>query len=155
MKIEYTYHFNLPRAVVWEYIQNEQVLRSALPGCKSFEEGPGGNYLAEMGLNAGPVKGLFTAEVQQVDQFPPSSYRLIVKGKGKPGEIDAIADMILYEIEEGSQVMCLAEVEVTGVLASVGQRVMGGVAKVILGQFFKAAEAEMKKELGDIEKEVE
>lgn len=145
MKIEYTYQFDLQRDAVWRYIQDAKVLRGSLPGCKSFEERSNGVYLAEMGLSTGPVKGLFTAEVQQINQVPENSYRLLVKGKGKPGEIDAIADMFLEELDKGSKVTCIADVEVTGVLASVGQRVLGGVAKVILGQFFKAAEKEMLK----------
>ncbi|WP_042355513.1 CoxG family protein [Bacillus rubiinfantis] len=146
MKIEYTYTIDLPRSTVWRYIQDQHVLRSALPGCQSFVEVSQGVYAAELGLNVGPIKGLFTAEVQQTNQVPPSSYTLIIKGKGKPGEIDAVADMLIID-EEGdvSIVTCVADVEVTGVLASVGQRVMGGVAKIILGQFFKAIEKEMKK----------
>ncbi|MCM3768690.1 CoxG family protein [Neobacillus niacini] len=150
MRIEYSYTFDLPKDTVWRYIQDDRVLRSSLPGCQTFEEMPSGIYAAELGLNTGPVKGLFSAEVQQVDQIPPTYYRLLVKGKGKPGEIDAVADMILEEAEEaegGTKITCVAEIEVTGVLASVGQRVMVGVAKVILGQFFKAAEKEMQNEI--------
>jgi carbon monoxide dehydrogenase subunit G len=150
LKIEYIYSFDLPRDVVWRYIQDQQVLRSALPGCQSFEEISPGTYLAEMGLNVGPIKGLFTTEVQQTDQKPPSSYRLIIKGKGKPGEVEATADMFIEEVRDVSQVTCVADVEVTGILASVGQRVMGGVAKIILGQFFKAVEKEMKKEINRV-----
>jgi carbon monoxide dehydrogenase subunit G len=145
MKVEYTYMFDLPRDLVWKYIQDEQVLRNALPGCKTFREKEDGVYHAEMGLAVGPVKGLFVSEVQQVNQQPPSSYRLLIKSKGTPGEIDAVADMVIEEVETASKLTCIAEVHGTGVIASIGQRVMGGVAKVILGQFFKAAEKEMKK----------
>ncbi|WP_233274989.1 CoxG family protein [Calidifontibacillus oryziterrae] len=145
LKIEYTYKFALPKSTVWTYIQDEDVLRNSLPGCKSFEEITSDVYVAELGLNTGPVKGLFAAEVQQTDQIPPNSYRLHVKGKGKPGEINAIAEMFLEETGDSTEVACIAEVEVTGLLAAVGQRVLGGVAKVILGQFFKAAEKEMVK----------
>ncbi len=150
MKIEYRYTFDLPQNIVWRYIQDQQILRSALPGCQSFEESSDGVYLAEMGLNAVPIKGLFTTEVQQTNQIPPSSYRLTIKGKGKPGEFNAIADMYIEEVKNGSQVTCDADVEVTGIFASVGQRVLGGVAKVILGQFFKTAEKEMKKEMNTV-----
>lgn len=149
MNIDYTYSFDLPREIVWKYLQDKEVLRNSLPGCKSFEEGDNGVYHAEMGLSVGPVRGLFTSEVKQVNQQPPSFYRLLVKGKGKPGEIDAIANMQLDENGDGVTVSCSAEVQVTGILASIGQRVMGGVAKVILGQFFKAAEKEMKKQLSE------
>lgn len=145
MKVEYTYMFDLPRDLVWKYIQDEQVLRNSLPGCKTFKEREDGVYHAEMGLAVGPVKGLFVSEVQQVNQQPPSSYRLLIKSKGTPGEIDAVADMVIEEVEAASKLTCKAEVHGTGVIASIGQRVMGGVAKVILGQFFKAAEKEMKK----------
>ncbi len=79
-----------------------------------------------------------------MDQQEPSSYRLLVRGKGLPGEIDAVADMQLDEIGQGTQLTCTTEVQVTGVLASVGQRVMGGVAKMVLGQFFKTVDKEMK-----------
>jgi uncharacterized protein len=149
MNINYSYSFDLPREIVWKYIQDQEVLRNSLPGCKSFEEGDDEIYHAEMGLSVGPVRGLFMSEVKQVNQQPPSYYRLLVKAKGKPGEIDAIANMQLDEEGNGTKVTCSAEVQVTGILASVGQRVMGGVAKVILGQFFKAAEKEMKKQLSE------
>lgn len=125
-------------------IQDEEVLRKSLPGCKSFQKMEGGVYHAEMGLSVGPVKGLFTGEVQQVDQQEPSFYRLLVRGKGKPGEIDAVAEMKLDELDQGTKVTCTAEVQVTGILASVGQRIMNGVAKLVLGQFFKAVDKEMK-----------
>ncbi|WP_103106273.1 CoxG family protein [Brevibacillus reuszeri] len=144
MKLEHTYTFDIPRDVVWKLIQNEEVLKKSIPGCKSFAQTDAGIYQAEMGVSVGPVKGVFTGQVQQVDQREPSSYRLLVRGKGLPGEIDAVADMQLDEVGQGTQLTCSTEVQVTGVLASVGQRVMGGVAKMVLGQFFKSVDKEMK-----------
>lgn len=144
VKLEYTYTFDIPKDIVWKLIQDEEVLRKSIPGCKSFSRMEEGIYQAEMGISVGPVKGLFTGQVQQVDQQQPASYRLLVHGKGLPGEIDAVADMQLDEVEQGTLLTCKTDVQVTGVLASVGQRVMGGVAKMIVGQFFKAADKEMK-----------
>ncbi|KIV57959.1 carbon monoxide dehydrogenase [Aneurinibacillus migulanus] len=144
MKIEYEYTFAMPREVVWNVIQDEDALRASLPGCKAFEHGEDDVYHAEMGVSIGPVKGIFTGEVQQINQEEPSYYRLLVRGKGKPGEIDAVADMKLDEAEQGTKLTCSADVQVTGVLASVGQRIMNGAAKVVLGQFFKAMDKEMK-----------
>ncbi|CEH30903.1 CoxG family protein [Aneurinibacillus migulanus] len=144
IKIEYEYTFAMPREVVWNVIQDEDALRASLPGCKAFEHGEDDVYHAEMGVSIGPVKGIFTGEVQQINQEEPSYYRLLVRGKGKPGEIDAVADMKLDEAEQGTKLTCSADVQVTGVLASVGQRIMNGAAKVVLGQFFKAMDKEMK-----------
>jgi carbon monoxide dehydrogenase subunit G len=144
LKIEYEYTFELPRDAVWRFIQEKEVLQRSIPGCKSFEQVKEGVFRAEMDLSVGPVKGLFTGEVQQADQQEPSYYRLLVRGKGKAGEIEAVAEMNLDEVERGAKLTCTAEVQVTGVLASVGQRVMGGVARLVLGQFFKSADREMK-----------
>jgi carbon monoxide dehydrogenase subunit G len=144
LKIEYSYTFDIPREIVWNLLQNEAVLQKAIPGCKSLSQMEEGVYHAELGLNVGPVKGVFTGQVQLTDRQEPSFYRLLVRGKGMPGEIDAVADMQLDETGQGVLLTCTAVVKVTGVLASVGQRVMSGVAKLVLGQFFKAADKEMK-----------
>lgn len=145
MQITYAHTFLLPREIVWELIQNEDVLKHSIPGCKSFTQLEDGSYDVEMGLSVGPVKGVFTGHVQMTDHQEPSYYCLKVKGKGAPGEVDAVAHMHLDEAENGVTLNCRMEVVVTGVLASVGQRVMGGVAKLVLGQFFKSADTEMRK----------
>lgn len=144
VRIEYTYEFQIPRDTVWKLIQDEEVLKKSIPGCKSFVRADDDVYHVEMGLSVGPVKGVFTGQVRMDNQTEPSYYRLLMKGKGMPGEIDATAHMNLEESNGGVLLNCRTEVMVTGVLASVGQRVMGGVAKLVLGQFFKSADAEMK-----------
>ncbi|HEX7066050.1 MAG TPA: carbon monoxide dehydrogenase subunit G [Bacillales bacterium] len=144
MQIHYQYDFQIGRQTVWDYLQDENVLERTLPGCKKFEEIGDGVYDAELGLNVGPVKGTFSGEVRLADQREPEFYRLLLKGKGKPGEVNADAEVYLEETAQGTVLKCEANVEVTGVLASVGQRIMNGVAKMILGQFFKAVASEIK-----------
>jgi len=145
LNIESSYTFKgVSQELLWKTLQDKESLRRSLPGCKSFEEIAPHTYKSELGINIGPVKGVFTGDVRQVDIKEPESYRLLVIGKGKPGEIDAKADMVLEETEAGTTLICRAEVKVTGVLAAAGQRVMSGVAKVILGQFFKDIEKETK-----------
>lgn len=145
MEIEYSYTFKgISREVLWKTIQDKEVLKRTLPGCQSFIEVEDNVFESELGINIGPVKGVFTGGVRQVDRIEPEFYRLLVTGKGKPGEIDANAEMSLVETEKGTILTCRADVKVTGILASVGQRVMGGVAKVVLGQFFKDVEKEAK-----------
>lgn len=145
MRIEVQYTFSAPREVVWKFLQNDEVLRSSLPGCQKLEKVSEGVYSAELGLNIGPVKGMFTGEVKLSELREPESYRLTMSGKGKPGEVRGDAQIELKEVEGGTVLICTAETQVTGVLASVGQRVMGSVAKLILGQFFKAVEKEIRR----------
>lgn len=145
MRIEVRHTFSASREAVWKFLQDEEVLRRSLPGCQKLEEVSEGVYSAELGLNVGPVKGMFTGEVKLSELREPGSYRLTMSGKGKPGEIRGDAWIRLEETEGGTVLICNAEAQVTGVLASVGQRVMGSVAKLILSQFFKAVEKEIQR----------
>lgn len=146
MEINYSHTFkNIPNNIVWNTIQNPEVLKNVLPGCKVFEEVGSDKYESVLGINMGPIKGEFTAEVEQIDKQEPTSYRLLVKAKGKPGELDANALMEFTEVDGNTEITCTADVTPTGLLASIGQRIMGGVAKVIISQFFKDIEKEAKK----------
>lgn len=143
--MEHVYTFKgISRELLWNTIQDKEVLKRSLPGCQTFEEVEKDLFHSELGINIGPVKGVFTSEVRQYDRKEPESYFLHVKGKGKPGEIDANAEMSFEDTAEGTLLICRADVKVTGVLASVGQRVLNGVAKVVIKQFFKDIEKEAK-----------
>ena len=145
LQIEHVYTFKgIPRNIVWETIQDKEVNQKSLPGCKAFEEVEENKYHAVLGINMGPIKGEFTADVEQLDMEEPKAYRLLVKAKGKPGEIDADASMKFEEAAEGTVLTCVADVQITGLLSSIGQRVVGGVAKVVIGQFFKEVDKETK-----------
>src|SRR5699024_8569801 len=135
---------NLTPQKIWDTIQDPEVLKDVLPGCKVFDEVGDEKYKAVLGINMGPIKGEFTADVEQVDKNEPNSYRLLVKAVGKPGEIDANALMILEENGENTELTCEADVAATGLMATIGQRMIGGVAKVVLKQFFKDIEKKAK-----------
>ncbi|MDI3269126.1 MAG: carbon monoxide dehydrogenase subunit G [Bacillota bacterium] len=144
MQIEYRYTFSAPREAVWDALQSQEVLRRRLPGCRRLEKVGEGKYAADLGLQVGPINGLFTGEVELADAHAPEDYRLLLQGQGKPGTLAADA-LIRLEEEDGKTLLtCSAQAQVTGVMASVGQRVMGGIAQLLLGQFFKGVEEDLQ-----------
>ncbi|MCF8565314.1 carbon monoxide dehydrogenase subunit G [Alicyclobacillus tolerans] len=145
MKLEYRHTYDSPRETVWAMLQDDSVLLRTLPGCKRLQPVGDGVYDTELGLDVGPIKGLFQGQVQISDVQPPSHYRLQLQGRGKPGELTADSHISLTEENGVTQVVCEAEAQATGLLASVGQRVMGSIARLLLGRFFKNVESELKK----------
>ncbi|MDI3257049.1 MAG: carbon monoxide dehydrogenase subunit G [Kyrpidia sp.] len=143
--MEYQYTYAATPEELWLLLNDENVLQRRLPGCKRLVPVGEGKYAAELGLDVGPVKGLFNGEVELVDPRPPQEYRLHVKGSGKPGEIDADAHIRLERKDGKTVLTCTADAHVTGIMASVGQRIMGGVAKLLMGQFFKGVDQELKR----------
>ncbi len=143
MRVQFRQVYQAPQQMVWAYLHDPDILSRALPGCKKLQRAGKGHFLVEMGLDVGPVKGTFTGTVDLLELNEPKQYRLIQKGKGKPGELLADAMVYLTPVSKGTEVRCDAQVEVTGMMASLGQRIMGGVAKLLLSRFFKNVESEM------------
>ncbi|QQE76863.1 CoxG family protein [Alicyclobacillus sp. SO9] len=145
MKISFQYTYQTERERVWELLQDERTLAVTLPGCKRFHKIDEGVYETEMGLNIGPIKGVFEGQVQLSEKDVPRRYRLKLQGQGKPGELTADSVIQLHEKDGSTVVSCDADAQVTGLLASVGQRVTGSVARMLLGNFFKNIDSQLRK----------
>jgi carbon monoxide dehydrogenase subunit G len=87
-------------------------------------------------VGVGPIKGTFEGKVRLFDLEPPNKYRMAIEGTGGPGFVRGDAGMELSDAEGGTRVSYSAEVQVGGLIASVGQRMLGGVSKMMLDQFF-------------------
>ena len=78
---------------------------------------------------------------------PPSGYRLVVEGTSKIGFVKGSSDFSLEESEQNQTKVTLnANLNVGGKLARVGQRIISGAAKMMIGKFFKEIEKLAKSE---------
>ena len=136
MKIEGTSDIPAPRDRVWAALLDPVTLASAIPGCEKLEAIGPDEYRAVMKIGVGPIKGTFEGKVRLSDQAPPDRYRMAVEGTGAPGFVRGEAAMSLAAIEGGTRVAYDADVQVGGLVASVGQRMLGGVSRMMLDQFF-------------------
>ena len=136
MKIEGTREIPAPREKVWAALLDPNTLAKAIPGCDALEEIGQGEYKAVMKIGVGAIKGTFEGKVRLSDLDAPNRYRMAVEGKGGPGFVRGDATMSLSDVAGGTQVAYDADVQVGGLIASVGQRMLGGVSKMMLDQFF-------------------
>lgn len=136
MKIEGSNDIPAPRDRVWSAFLDPGAIATAIPGCEKLEEIGPDEYKAVMKVGVGPVKGTFEGKVRLFDQEPPHRYRMAVEGSGAPGFVRGEAVMELTEAEGGTRVAYNADVQVGGLIASVGQRMLGGVSRMMLDQFF-------------------
>ncbi len=136
MRIEGSYDLQAPRDRVWQALLDPDQLSKAMPGCEKLEaEGPD-EYTATLKVGVAAVKGTFQGKVRLSDKEPPARYRMAVEGSGGPGFVRGEASMELSEIEGGTRIAYTAEVQVGGLIAGVGQRMLGGVARMLVDQFF-------------------
>ena len=144
MKIEGTHHLNAPRNRVYESLVNPEVLQRCIPGCERLEKTAEDTYSATIRAGIGPIKGVFTGTVRLEEMRPPDHYRIVVEGKGAPGFVKGSGDLDLEEQGDGTLIKYTGDLQVGGMLAGVGQRMIQGAAKMMASQFFTALEAEVK-----------
>jgi len=136
MKIEGSSDIPAPREKVWAAFLDPNILAQALPGCEKLEAIGPNEYKATMKIGVAAIKGTFEGKVRLFDLEPPNRYKMALEGSGGPGFVRGEAGMNLSDIEGGTRVAYSADVQVGGLIASVGQRMLGGVSKMMLEQFF-------------------
>jgi carbon monoxide dehydrogenase subunit G len=137
MKLEGAHDIPVPRERVWAAFLDPAILSQAIPGCEGLEELTPGEYRATMKVGVGAIKGTFEGKVRLSDQEPPRRYRMGVEGKGGPGFVRGEATMEMSDADGGTRVAYSADVQVGGLIASVGQRMLGGVSRMMVDQFFQ------------------
>jgi uncharacterized protein len=144
MKIEGKHELRAKRERVYEVLVDPAVLQRCIPGCERLEKTGENTYSTTMRAGVGSIKGVFTGNVRLEDMRPPSHFRIVVDGKGQPGFLKGSGDLDLEEVDDATAINYKGDVQVGGTIASVGQRMIQGAAKMMATQFFTAIEAEAK-----------
>jgi uncharacterized protein len=133
-----------PQETVWKALTNPQVIAKCLPGCEKMEAIGENLYKATLRIGIGAVRGTFSSNIQMQLLTPGKQYQLAVEGKGAIGFLKGEGVIILDDSAQTTQVNYQGEVQIGGVIASVGQRMMQGFAKQAISQFFATMEKEIK-----------
>lgn len=143
MKIEGTQTFQAPRDRIFAALTDPAVLQKCIPGCEQMEKTGDNQYNAKLTAGVGPVKGVFTATVSLQDIVAPQHYKLVVEGKGQPGFVKGSGELNLKDEGSATEIQYTGDINVGGLIASVGQRMIQSTATMLAGRFFKALEAEV------------
>lgn len=136
MKVEGSYTFDAPRERVWSVLMNPESLRSCVPGCESLSPTGDNAYEATLKVGVAAIRGTYKGNIRITDAVEPSSYKLHVEGRGGPGFVRGVAEIELVDQGQTTLVNVKGDGNVGGTVAGVGQRMLGGVAKMLMGQFF-------------------
>ena len=95
------------------------------------------HVVLELGLAA--VKGTYDGHIVITDQVPGTSYHMSVSGEGLTGFVRGDGNVSLASEGDNTRLSYEVDAQVGGPVAGVGQRVMGGISKMMVGQFFLQA----------------
>ncbi len=143
MKITGEYHIAAPVSEVWRKILDPRVLERITPGIKALKEKGPDRYEALSEVKLGPVRGSFAGDFFIKDREEGKKCTVVLDQKSKLGNALAEIEMELVPISEGeTSIRYRGQARISGMLARMGQRVLGGVVKTLSKQFFEALEKE-------------
>lgn len=126
-----------PRSVVWDGLNDPEVLRRSIPGCDSLEKTSPTEMTATVTAKVGPVKASFGGQVTLSNLNPPESYTISGEGKGgAAGFAKGGADVRLVEDGDGTILHYSVKANIGGKLAQLGARLIDGTARKMADDFF-------------------
>lgn len=118
-----------------------KIMAQCIPGCEGLKEVGPDQYEATMKVGVASVKGSYRGKVSIKDKQPPLHYVLSGEGSGGPGFMQGDVSIDLEEKDGETVLKYSTDAKVGGLIAAIGQRMIGGVAKMMVEQFFKKMES--------------
>jgi carbon monoxide dehydrogenase subunit G len=139
MELTSTQFIPASQQVVWEALNDPELLKSCIKGCESIEASSDAEYVVLLAAKIGPVTARFKGKLMMRDLNPPESYSLDFEGQGgAAGHAKGGAQVSLAPEGAGTNLTYTAKAQVGGKLAQIGSRLIDGVAKKMADDFFTA-----------------
>lgn len=139
--MEFSGEYIIPadRDTVWRGLNDADILKQCIDGCESLDWTGDAELKAKVKTRIGPVSARFAGTVTLSEMQPPESYVITGQGQGgAAGFVKGSARVTLTEPEPGSTLLRYqSEAQVGGKLASVGGRLVQGVADKTADDFFR------------------
>ena len=135
--------FEVPVETLWRALNDPAVLKKCIPGCQDMIPDGVDRCRLLLNLKVASVGGSFEGEISLTDKLPPAQCKVAVSGSGTLGQGSGTATFSLTGQTGGTAMRYSGEGEIGGLVAGVGQRILKGVAKHLIGQFFKALHREV------------
>jgi carbon monoxide dehydrogenase subunit G len=144
MDIFSSYKFNASPDRVWDVLMDPNAISSCIPGCDRFEPDGEDRYKVTLTVALAAITGTYNGTVQLTDKTRHQSYRLVMEGQGRPGFVKGTSVIALRPDGDATAVDVTGAVHTGGPIARLGQRLIGGVAKMIMDRFFACLKAKIE-----------
>ena len=147
-EITKTFQVKEPVEQVWSLLSDPRRVATCVPGAKITEQVDEKTYKGTIGVRVGPSATDYKGELEIV-RLDAEKHEMEILGKGQDVKGRGSASMRmtskLRSLEDGgTEVTSVAEVNVVGILAQMGSRVISEVSNIMFGQFTKNFQAQLQ-----------
>ena len=136
MKLSGSYKLNVKKEIVWNSLNDHNILQKCIPGCESFEKESDIIFKVTATNQIGPMNATFSGTVNLSNIKKNESYTLSGEGQSSVGFANGSADIKLSEENGVTTLSYEVSVNVGGKIAQLGSRLIDGVAKKMSDYFF-------------------
>ena len=127
-----------PQKVVWDALNDPEMLKASVPGCESIERSGDNEYQVLMVARVGPVSARFKGKLTLSDVKPPNSYAIAFEGQGgAAGFAKGGAQVRLAPDADKTRLSYDVKASVGGKLAQIGSRLVDAAARKVADDFFR------------------
>jgi uncharacterized protein len=149
VKITGAHQFVAGREDVWTALHDHQTLAATLPGGRRLEPTGPNEYTISVDVGVGSVKGTYEGTFTLTDTEDREACTVRATASGRPGTVQAVAQMRLVDGDGGAHLSYEADATVTGPLAGVGQRLTAAAARRTTELFLSALDAHITSPPGE------
>jgi carbon monoxide dehydrogenase subunit G len=147
LKIEKTFQVKESVDKVWTFLSDPRKIALCVPGAQITEQLDEKTYSGAIRVKVGPSVTDYKGEVQIV-RLDPQNHEIEILGKGQDvrGRGSASMKMTgkLRSLDDGgTEVTSISELNVVGILAQMGSRVISEVSNIMFGEFTRNFQARL------------
>lgn len=137
MRFEGTLEIAAPREQVFAFLIDPQQVTRCAPGLQSAEVADAEHFKVVLRAGVGPIQATFSFNVEITESRAPEHAALLARGQAPGSAVEMRNTMDLEATGEARTVMSWAsDVIVTGMIASMGARLMQGTADKMTQRVF-------------------
>jgi uncharacterized protein len=141
IKIEKSFQVHEPVEKVWEFLSDPRKVVTCVPGAQITEQVDERTYKGAISVKVGPSVTDYKGEVQIV-RLDASAHEIEILGKGQDVRGKGSASMKMTGKltplpDGGTEVFTASELNVVGILAQMGNRVINEVSNIMFEKFTK------------------
>ncbi len=127
-----------PREAVWRALNDTNVLKGTIPGCRRIDWTGDATLELEIQVNLGLVQPVFSGDLELRDVVPAERYTLAGRGRGGLlGKAEAAAEIVLADAGADTRLTFIADGGADGGIMKLGKTLIGNSAQKVIDGFFE------------------
>jgi len=134
-----TFAVRAPRPRVWSFFLNPQEFSSAIDDPHTIEVIDADHFRGTVKAGISFIRGTFTWSATIKERVPPERAQMAVHGSGMGSAFDIVASLGVSEAQGLTTVKWVADVQISGTIATTGARLLQGTTEKKTNAFFENA----------------